>query len=264
MTVTKNVQDLIARLRAVQHGAYNAYAASVAQEAADTLAAISAQPVAVPDGWKMVPVGHTAAMHRAGSDALDAWEDIEKGAPGKLTDVRASMCGAAMLAAAPQPAPQPVAYTDASTVSHLEAGTGGIFPMTTEPKSRHGLDCVIPLYLGPPADLREENERLRQRVKVLEGQIAKGEWYWPADDTSSDMCADGVWGVRDNVDLQPGQILHYATGGVLNYGYYAFLEAAKDADSDDEFEVDAATEEEVRVAIDAELARRAALKGGEE
>lgn len=137
--------------------------------------------------------------------------------------------------------------------------------------------------------LREENERLRQdgrtkelalgnlidiwklradaaeaRVKALEKQIAKGcAWYWPADDTSSDMCADGVWGVRDNVDLQPGEILHYATGGVLNYGFYAFLEAAEDADSDDEFEVDAPTEEEVRVAIDAELARRAALKGGE-
>lgn len=101
------------------------------------------------------------------------------------------------------------------------------------------------------------------REKTLRDKIAKAcEWYWPADDTSSDMCADGVWGVRDNVDLQPGEILHYATGGVVNYGYYAFLEAAEDADSDDEFEVDAPTEEEVRAAIDAELARRAALKGG--
>lgn len=165
---------------------------------------------------------------------------------------------------------------------------------------------ILSALTTPPADIREENERLLEHIqelldasgqecacgydkpddvclghtplfnrlkarataaeareKTLRDKIAKAcEWYWPADDTSSDMCADGVWGVRDNVDLQPGEILHYAIGGVFEYRYFAFLEPAEDADSDDEFEVDAPTEEEVRVAIDAELARRAALKGG--
>lgn len=119
--------------------------------------------------------------------------------------------------------------------------------------------------------LAEKLARAETRATAAEAEIQAlrkkidnaCEWHWPADDTSSDMCTDGVWGVRDNVDLQPGEVLHYAIGGVFEHRYFAFLEPATDAESDDEFEVDGSTHEEVEQAINVELARRATLKGGE-
>lgn len=112
---------------------------------------------------------------------------------------------------------------------------------------------TVSMLLAYIEQLEAERDALKNKIN------AACEWYWPAEDTSSDMCADGVWGVRDNVDLQPGAVLEYAIGGVFERRYFAFLEAAEDSDSDDEFEIDASTEEEVQAALSAEIARRASL-----
>lgn len=136
--VANDVQDLIARLRAVQHGAYSAYAASVAHEAADTLAALSAQPaVAVPDGWKLVPTKMNAAMINAWSGGLTVSSDENA--------YRTSFQDAwqRVLAAAPQPAPS----------ADLRDGNEGITRIAHQLPWAEKSVC-----------LEEENERLRQRL----------------------------------------------------------------------------------------------------
>ena len=105
--------------------------------------------------------------------------------------------------------------------------------------------------------LQRENAELRKKLEACD-------WYWPEDDTSSDACADSPWQIAENYDLPPGEVLAYSRGGVVETRYYAYLPPADDADSDDQFEVDAETELAVKQAIEAETARRArALLGGE-
>jgi len=98
----------------------------------------------------------------------------------------------------------------------------------------------------------EELVRLRKAFASLD-------WYWPEDDTSSDACADGPWQIAENCDVKPGEVFGYSRGGVVETRYYGFLEAAEDADSDDQFEADEPTREAAEAKIAAELQRRAAL-----
>jgi len=116
---------------------------------------------------------------------------------------------------------------------------------------------AIRALLSERAAMKAELAGLREAIS------RRPEWHWPADDTSSDACADSQWQVAENCDLQPGEILAYSVGGVWETLYYAFLPAADDADGDDEFMVDEPTEEAVKEKIAAELARRAALKGAD-
>jgi len=98
----------------------------------------------------------------------------------------------------------------------------------------------------------EELVRLRKAFASLD-------WYWPEDDTSSDACADGPWQIAENCDVKPGEVFGYSRGGVVETRYYGFLEAAEDADSDDQFEADEPTREAAEAKIAAELQRRAVL-----
>lgn len=102
------------------------------------------------------------------------------------------------------------------------------------------------------AALKAENEGMR---KILAGC----DWYWPEDDTSSAACADGPWQIAENHDVKTGEVFGYSRGGVVETRYYGFLEAAEDADSDDQFEADEPTREAAEAKIAAELQRRAAL-----
>lgn len=118
------------------------------------------------------------------------------------------------------------------------------------------------------ADLHEEAARQAEALQRENAELRKKldacDCYWPEDDTSSDACADGPWQIAENFDLPPGEVLAYSRGGVVETRYYAYLPPADDADSDDQFEVDAETELAVKQAIEAETARRArALLGGE-
>ena len=119
-------------------------------------------------------------------------------------------------------------------------------------------ELLIRAYLNHPnvdgciKALEVENAALRLKLERLE------EWFWPADDTSSEPCADSP---RDAVEgyLHYGQVAAYACGGIVRTGYFGFLPPADDDDSDDNFEVDEPTLEEAQSKLDAELARRALL-----
>lgn len=105
--------------------------------------------------------------------------------------------------------------------------------------------------LGWCHEAAAEIERLRKKL------IKAQEWYWPADDTSSDACMEGPW---DYVLASlPGEIVPISCGGVVWTRYFAWLPPADDSPHDDDFEVDADTEEEADRLIKAEQARRAAL-----
>lgn len=104
-----------------------------------------------------------------------------------------------------------------------------------------------------------EGERLRAENAKLKKIIASCQWHWPADDTSSEMCSDGPWEIAENCDVRPGEVFAYSRGGVVETRWYGFLPAADDADSDDEFTVDEATEDTAAAKMNAEIARRAAL-----
>lgn len=105
--------------------------------------------------------------------------------------------------------------------------------------------------------LARQAEEMKREIAELRGKLSGCDWYWPEDDTSSDACADGPWQIAENCDLDPGEVLAYSRGGVVETRYYAYLPPADDADSDDQFEVDAETELAVTQAIEAETARRA-------
>jgi hypothetical protein len=62
------------------------------------------------------------------------------------------------------------------------------------------------------------------------------------------------WGTPD------GSVIAVARGGVVEVTYCAALPPADDADSDDDFWVEEATEEAARQKIADELSRRAAIK----
>jgi len=110
------------------------------------------------------------------------------------------------------------------------------------------------------SELMEENEALKVRNVDLEKRFASADWYWPEDDTSSDACSDGPWQIAENCDLEPGEVLPYVRGGVIEVRYFAYLEPAPDSDSDDNFEVDEPTEELAKERLSAEISRRSALQ----
>ena len=99
--------------------------------------------------------------------------------------------------------------------------------------------------------LIEENERMRATLKGCY-------WYWPEEDTSSDACSDGPHDIV--MDREPGDVIGVSRGGVVETRYYGWLPPLDDADSDDEFWVDEDSPVLAREKIDAEIARRAALK----
>lgn len=100
--------------------------------------------------------------------------------------------------------------------------------------------------------LADENERLRK-------MLAGCDWFWPEDDTSSDACSNGPHEIAENCDVKEGEVFAYSRGGVVETRYYGFLDAAEDADSDDQFEADEPTREAAEAKIAAELQRHAAL-----
>lgn len=130
-------------------------------------------------------------------------------------------------------------------VAHMVAGVNAVLNHPCAPAPQEHVE-------GRIAELEAENERLRQ-------MLAGCDWYWPEDDTSSDACADGPWQIAENCDVKPGEVFAYSRGGVVETRYYGFLEAAEDADSDDQFEADEPTREAAEAKITAELQRRAAL-----
>ena len=107
------------------------------------------------------------------------------------------------------------------------------------------------------AALKAERDELLVEVERLKKRIPE-EWYWPADDTSSDACGDHPRDVLE--DLAPGEIGSYSCGGVSYTAFYGWLPPADDADSDDEFEVDEPTQEEAETKMKAEIERRANIK----
>ena len=110
---------------------------------------------------------------------------------------------------------------------------------------------------------------LRARLASCEAALARCGWYWPEDDTSSEMCGESAQEIVQNAyDWTPehaGDIVAVARGGIVEVTYCASLPAADDADSDDDFWVEEQTHEAAKAKIEAEQARRAALtKGGED
>lgn len=242
--VAKEIQDLISRLRAVQHGAYNAYASSVAQEAADTLAALSAQPaVAVPDGWRPISEADREITHQQhfpdidltirNSDRYwvrdadgrvyeaswtqdgkgrDYWWDWEGESPVDPVEFMPHPLDP-RFTAAPQPAPQPVAVEVPEELCGvpdvLEEGRGmwrtctgchevfeghpvGEYPYSKVMKCDLGSGCFECGGIGaiwdttdyeemgrhlaqdcdtPPADLRDENERLKAQLNMATDEL---------------------------------------------------------------------------------------------
>lgn len=107
------------------------------------------------------------------------------------------------------------------------------------------------------SSLATELLALRKRVGELEAKLAAPDWYWPAEDTSEDACAFSASEVLD--DTPPGKIVVVVRGGIVETMYCAFLPAADDADSDDDFWVEEPTEEAAVLKIAEERVRRAAL-----
>lgn len=109
------------------------------------------------------------------------------------------------------------------------------------------------------ATLRSDNERLgRERDEALK-KLARCDWYWPEDDTSSEACNESPWEIVESYTDSRGQVVAVSRGGVIETRFYASLPAAEDSDSDDNFDVNEATEAEASAKIASELARRAAL-----
>ena len=126
------------------------------------------------------------------------------------------------------------------------------------------MDAIMSNYGCFTGGSHEANARLiaaapdlAAEVIRLRAIIASCNWYWPDDDTSSDACARSPRDVAYGVGT--GEVVGYSRGGVVESRYYAFLEAAPDAESDDDFEVDTATSEEAERLIAEELDRRAGL-----
>ncbi|HEV7284986.1 MAG TPA: hypothetical protein VGN75_09015, partial [Kaistia sp.] len=114
------------------------------------------------------------------------------------------------------------------------------------------------------AELLEANNRYLERARTAEAEVARlqkivdgCDWYWPEDDTSSESCSDYPFEILSNWETEPGAVVAISRGGVVETRYYAQLPPAEDADSDDEFEVNEATEEDAKRKVADELARRA-------
>jgi hypothetical protein len=103
----------------------------------------------------------------------------------------------------------------------------------------------------------EREKRIGELEEELRRLHAGCNWYWPEDDTSSDSCFFHPSEALQ--DAPPGVVVAVSRGGIVETRYYAFLDPALDADSDDEFEVDEPTREQAEAKLTAEKARRAAL-----
>lgn len=111
-------------------------------------------------------------------------------------------------------------------------------------------------------------ETLRANLEALEADNAElrkklngCQWYWPEDDTSEDCCGESAQEIVQNAydwsSKNAGRIVAVARGGIVEVMYCAALPPADDADSDDDFWVEAETEEAAQAMLDAEIARRA-------
>jgi hypothetical protein len=102
--------------------------------------------------------------------------------------------------------------------------------------------------------LEADNAELRKKLNGCQ-------WYWPEDDTSEDCCGESAQEIVQNAydwsSKNAGRIVAVARGGIVEVMYCAALPPADDADSDDDFWVEAETEEAAQAMLDAEIARRA-------
>lgn len=111
--------------------------------------------------------------------------------------------------------------------------------------------------------LQAERDRLRAELERWQ-KIDKGcQSYWvvDADGEASSDPEEVVWSVYDQAygaECLDGTIVEVARGGRVEIMYCAMLPPADD--TDDRFWVEEATEEAARLKIEAELARRAAIK----
>lgn len=108
------------------------------------------------------------------------------------------------------------------------------------------------------------NLKLHHAIAVVAAMNAYNSchWYWPADDTSSEMCAGCAPEVVQNAyewDTPTGEVIEVSRGGVVETTFCASLPPADDSDSDDEFWVEEDTLEAAKAKIEAERERRAAL-----
>lgn len=100
-----------------------------------------------------------------------------------------------------------------------------------------------------PVDLLKE---ARDEIVALNKIIDGCWWYWDANNRER-----AVDGPRDILyEVGPNSVCEIERGGVVETRFMAYLDAAEDSDSDDEFEVDEATAEAARAKLDAEIARR--------
>lgn len=100
-----------------------------------------------------------------------------------------------------------------------------------------------------PVDLLKE---ARDEIVALNKIIDGCRWYRNADD--HEHAVDGPWDILHEVG--PNSVCEIERGGVVETRFMAYLDAAEDSDSDDEFEVDEATAEAAQAKLDAEIARR--------
>jgi hypothetical protein len=121
------------------------------------------------------------------------------------------------------------------------------FPTSNDPTTAEHLRRCSPDNIAALLDERE----------AMKAALDACNWYWPEADTSSEYCRDSPREVIE--DNEAGDVIAVSRGGVVETRYYAWLPPAEDADSDDDFEVDEATEQDAEAKVAAELARRAAL-----
>jgi hypothetical protein len=112
------------------------------------------------------------------------------------------------------------------------------------------------------AELLEANNRYLERARSAEAESARlqkiidgCDWYWLADD--SELGANEPFEILSESETEPGTVVAISRGGRVETRYYATLPPAEDAESDDDFEVDEATEEAAERKVADELARRA-------
>lgn len=209
--------------------------------------------------------------------------EISKGWDFPLSTTPESQAGAAvdaLLAAgwtppvdAPPLATNPVVVSEpASGAQQASIGSAPerIWAWCWTSKEQAEPEFVQPEYIRADlhaAELAERDAEVRTqaaRIAELEAEVARltgiidgCDWYWPEADTSSDACESSPWDYMNNAAIY-GDVECILRGGIVERRFYAMLPPPDD-DSDDEFQVDEATEEAAQAALDAEVARRAAL-----
>lgn len=104
-------------------------------------------------------------------------------------------------------------------------------------------------------DAETEAATLRQQLAEEREKVARVECYWDADDREIghlDICE-----ILENCG--PGEVAEIEHVAVVATTFEAFLPAADDAETDDQFEVCEDTREAAEAKVAQELARRAAL-----